>query len=133
MKQSLFIITILSFFILTGCAHTFDSMNTVKEWEQYQQAKQSINSWVKYVWDKTNDFIENNTWAQKALDSANQKLDKAQEEAIRLKNQAQETAKQYWERAQEEAKHQYGQLKENTKNSVKETINKKVDEAFDKI
>ena len=129
MKTPILLIALSAFIFLSWCAETLDKINesvdTVRESEHYQQVKQGVTSWVKYIWEKTNEFIENNTWAQKALDTANQVLDRATEEAIKFWEQAQESAKEIWERAEEEARKQYEQLKEETK--------AKVDEAFDKI
>ena len=129
--------TIFSLFVLTWCAEQLDqfndSVNTVRESEEYQQVKQSVNSWVKYVGDKANEFIENNTWARQVVDTANQTFDRVAEETVRIKEQAQETVKDFWTKAEEEAIRQYEILKEETKSSVKEVINKKVDDAFDKI
>jgi hypothetical protein len=130
-------ILIFSLFVLTWCAEQLDqfndSVNTVRESEEYQQVKQSVNSWVKYVGDKANEFIENNTWARQVVDTANQTFDRVAEETVRIKEQAQETVKDFWTKAEEEAIRQYEILKEETKSSVKEVINKKVDDAFDKI
>ena len=130
-------ILIFSLFVLTWCADQLDqfndSVNTVRESEEYQQVKQSVNSWVKYVGDKANEFIENNTWARQVVDAANQTFDRVAEETVRIKEQAQETVKDFWTKAEEEAIRQYEILKEETKSSVKEVINKKVDDAFDKI
>ena len=130
-------ILIFSLFVLTWCAEQLDqfndSVNTVRESEEYQQVKQSVNSWVKYVGDKANEFIENNTWARQVVDTANQTFDRVAEETVRIKEQAQETVKNFWTKAEEEAIRQYEILKEETKSSVKEVINKKVDDAFDKI
>ena len=130
-------ILIFSLFVLTWCAEQLDqfndSVNTVRESEEYQQVKQSVNSWVKYVGDKANEFIENNTWARQVVDAANQTFDRVAEETVRIKEQAQETVKDFWTKAEEEAIRQYEILKEETKSSVKEVINKKVDDAFDKI
>ena len=88
---------------------------------------------MKYVGDKANEFIENNTWARQVVDTANQTFDRVAEETVRIKEQAQETVKNFWTKAEEEAIRQYEILKEETKSSVKEVINKKVDDAFDKI
>jgi hypothetical protein len=130
-------ILIFSLFVLTWCAEQLDqfndSVNTVKESEEYQQVKQGVNSWVKYVGDKANEFIENNTWARQVVDTANQTFNRVAEETVRIKEQAQETVKDFWTKAEEEAIRQYEILKEETKSSVKEVINKKVDDAFDKI
>lgn len=130
-------ILVFSLFVLTWCAEQLDqfndSVNTVRESEEYQQVKQSVNSWVKYVGDKANEFIENNTWARQVVDTANQTFDRVAEETVRIKEQAQETVKDFWTKAEEEAIRQYEILKEETKSSVKEVINKKVDDAFDKI
>jgi hypothetical protein len=130
-------VLIFSLFVLTWCAEQLDqfndSVNTVRESEEYQQVKQSVNSWVKYVGDKANEFIENNTWARQVVDTANQTFDRVAEETVRIKEQAQETVKDFWTKAEEEAIRQYEILKEETKSSVKEVINKKVDDAFDKI
>lgn len=130
-------ILIFSLFVLTWCAEQLDqfndSVNTVRESEEYQQVKQSVNSWVEYVGDKANEFIENNTWARQVVDAANQTFDRVAEETVRIKEQAQETVKDFWTKAEEEAIRQYEILKEETKSSVKEVINKKVDDAFDKI
>ena len=130
-------ILIFSLFVLTWCAEQLDqfndSVNTVRESEEYQQVKQSVNSWVKYVGDKANEFIENNTWARQVVDTANQTFDRVAEETVRIKEQAQEAVKDFWTKAEEEAIRQYEILKEETKSSVKEVINKKVDDAFDKI
>jgi Fe2+ transport system protein B len=100
---------------------------------EYQQAKQQIDSWVEYLWNKTNEFIENNEWAQLIRDKANEKINLVTEEAKRQYENAKETAKDLSEKAQEEAKRQYKEAKEAAKTSVKEALNKKVDEAFDKI
>ena len=130
-------VLIFSLFVLTWCAEQLDqfndSVNTVRESEEYQQVKQSVNSWVKYVGDKANEFIENNTWARQVVDTANQTFDRVAEETVRIKEQAQETVKDFWTKAEEEAIRQYEILKEETKSSVKEVINKKVDDAFDRI
>jgi hypothetical protein len=130
-------VLIFSLFVLTWCAEQLDqfndSVNTVRESEEYQQVKQGVNSWVKYVGDKANEFIENNTWARQVVDTANQTFDRVAEETVRIKEQAQETVKDFWTKAEEEAIRQYEILKEETKSSVKEVINKKVDDAFDKI
>jgi len=130
-------ILIFSLFVLTWCAEQLDqfndSVNTVRESEEYQQVKQGVNSWVKYVGDKANEFIENNTWARQVVDTANQTFNRVAEETVRIKEQAQETVKDFWTKAEEEAIRQYEILKEETKSSVKEVINKKVDDAFDKI
>lgn len=130
-------VLLFSLFVLTWCAEQLDqfndSVNTVRESEEYQQVKQSVNSWVKYVGDKANEFIENNTWARQVVDTANQTFDRVAEETVRIKEQAQETVKDFWTKAEEEAIRQYEILKEETKSSVKEVINKKVDDAFDKI
>jgi hypothetical protein len=130
-------VLIFSLFVLTWCAEQLDqfndSVNTVRESEEYQQVKQSVNSWVKYVGDKANEFIENNTWARQVVDTANQTFNRVAEETVRIKEQAQETVKDFWTKAEEEAIRQYEILKEETKSSVKEVINKKVDDAFDKI
>ena len=130
-------VLLFSLFVLTWCAEQLDqfndSVNTVRESEEYQQVKQSVNSWVKYVGDKANEFIENNTWARQVVDTANQTFDRVAEETVRIKEQAQETVKDFWTKAEEEAIRQYEILKEETKSSVKEVINKKVDDAFDRI
>ncbi len=137
MRYLSIMILIFSLFVLTWCAEQLDqfndSVNTVRESEEYQQVKQSVNSWVKYVGDKANEFIENNTWARQVVDTANQTFDRVAEETVRIKEQAQETVKDFWAKAEEEAIRQYEILKEETKSSVKEVINKKVDDAFDKI
>ena len=137
MRYLSIMILIFSLFVLTWCAEQLDqlndSVNTVRESEEYQQVKQSVNSWVKYVGDKANEFIENNTWARQVVDTANQTFDRVAEETVRIKEQAQETVKDFWTKAEEEAIRQYEILKEETKSSVKEVINKKVDDAFDKI
>ena len=137
MRYLSIMILIFSLFVLTWCAEQLDqfndSVNTVRESEEYQQVKQSVNSWVKYVGDKANEFIENNTWARQVVDTANQTFDRVAEETVRIKEQAQETVKDFWTKAEEEAIRQYEILKEATKSSVKEVINKKVDDAFDKI
>ncbi len=137
MRYLSIMILIFSLFVLTWCAEQSDqfndSVNTVRESEEYQQVKQSVNSWVKYVGDKANEFIENNTWARQVVDTANQTFDRVAEETVRIKEQAQETVKDFWTKAEEEAIRQYEILKEETKSSVKEVINKKVDDAFDKI
>ena len=137
MRYLSIMILIFSLFVLTWCAEQLDqfndSVNTVRESEEYQQVKQSVNSWVKYVGDKANEFIENNTWARQVVDAANQTFDRVAEETVRIKEQAQETVKDFWTKAEEEAIRQYEILKEETKSSVKEVINKKVDDAFDKI
>ena len=126
-----------SLFFVGWCAEQLDrfneSVDTVRNSEEYQQVKQSVNSWVKYVWDKTNQFIESNTWAQNVINAANQTLDMVAEKSVEIGNQAQDMAKEMWEKAQEKAKEQYEILKEETKASVKEVINQKVDEAFDKF
>ena len=130
-------VLIFSLFVLTWCAEQLDqfndSVNTVRESEEYQQVKQGVNSWVKYIGDKANEFIENNTWARQVVDTANQTFDRVAEETVRIKEQAQETVKDFWAKAEEEAIRQYEILKEETRSSVKEVINKKVDDAFDKI
>ena len=130
-------VLIFSLFVLTWCAEQLDqfndSVNTVRESEEYQQVKQGVNSWVKYIGDKANEFIENNTWARQVVDTANQTFDRVAEETVRIKEQAQETVKDFWTKAEEEAIRQYEILKEETRSSVKEVINKKVDDAFDKI
>ena len=130
-------VLLFSLFVLTWCAEQLDqfndSVNTVRESEEYQQVKQGVNSWVKYVGDKANEFIENNTWARQVVDTANQTFDRVAEETVRIKEQAQETVKDFWTKAEEEAIRQYEILKEETKSSVKEVINKKVDDAFDRI
>ena len=137
MRYLSIMVLIFSLLVLTGCAEQLDqfndSVNSVRETEEYQQVKQSVNSWVKYVGDKANEFIENNTWAKQVVDAANQTLDRVAEETVKIKEQAQETVKDLWARAEEEAIKQYEILKEETKSSVKDVINKKVDEAFDKI
>ena len=137
MRYLSIMILIFSLFVLTWCAEQLDqfndSVNTVRESEEYQQVKQSVNSWVKYVGDKANEFIENNTWARQVVDTANQTFDRVAEETVRIKEQAQETVKDFWTKAEEEAIRQYEILKEETKSSVKEVINKKVDDAFDRI
>ena len=137
MRYLSIMILIFSLFVLTWCAEQLDqfndSVNTVRESEEYQQVKQSVNSWVKYVGDKANEFIENNTWARQVVDTANQTFDRVAEETVRIKEQAQQTVKDFWAKAEEEAIRQYEILKEETKSSVKEVINKKVDDAFDKI
>ena len=137
MRYLSIMILIFSLFVLTWCAEQLDqfndSVNTVRESEEYQQVKQSVNSWVKYVGDKANEFIENNTWARQIVGAANQTFDRVAEETVRIKEQAQETVKDFWTKAEEEAIRQYEILKEETKSSVKEVINKKVDDAFDKI
>lgn len=137
MRYLSIMILIFSLFVLTWCAEQLDqfndSVNTVRESEEYQQVKQSVNSWVKYVGDKANEFIENNTWARQVVDTANQTFDRVAEETVRIKEQTQETVKDFWAKAEEEAIRQYEILKEETKSSVKEVINNKVDEAFDKI
>jgi hypothetical protein len=137
MRYLSIMVLIFSLFVLTWCAEQLDqfndSVNTVRESEEYQQVKQSVNSWVKYVGDKANEFIENNTWARQVVDTANQTFDRVAEETVRIKEQAQETVKDFWTKAEEEAIRQYEILKEETKSSVKEVINKKVDDAFDKI
>ncbi len=137
MRYLSIMILIFSLFVLTWCAEQLDqfndSVNTVRESEEYQQVKQNVNSWVKYVGDKANEFIENNTWARQVVDTANQTFDRVAEETVRIKEQAQETVKDFWTKAEEEAIRQYEILKEETKSSVKEVINKKVDDAFDKI
>jgi hypothetical protein len=137
MRYLSIMILIFSLFVLTWCAEQLDqfndSVNTVRESEEYQQVKQSVNSWVKYVGDKANEFIENNTWARQVVDTANQTFDRVAEETVRIKEQAQENVKDFWTKAEEEAIRQYEILKEETKSSVKEVINKKVDDAFDKI
>ena len=137
MRYLSIMVLIFSLFVLTWCAEQLDqfndSVNTVRESEEYQQVKQSVNSWVKYVGDKANEFIENNTWARQVVDAANQTFDKVAEETVRIKEQAHETVKELWAKAEEEAIKQYEILKEETKSSVKEVINKKVDDAFDKI
>jgi len=137
MRYLSIMILIFSLFVLTWCAEQLDqfndSVNTVRESEEYQQVKQGVNSWVKYVGDKANEFIENNTWARQVVDTANQTFNRVAEETVRIKEQAQETVKDFWTKAEEEAIRQYEILKEETKSSVKEVINKKVDDAFDKI
>ncbi len=137
MRYLFVMVLIFSLFVLTWCAEQLDqfndSVNTVRESEEYQQVKQGVNSWVKYVGDKANEFIENNTWARQIVGAANQTFDRVAEETVRIKEQAQETVKDFWTKAEEEAIRQYEILKEETKSSVKEVINKKVDDAFDKI
>jgi len=110
-----------------------DSYNELTETPEYQDAKEQITSWIEFVWEKTNELIESNTWARLVRDTANEKIDIITEEAKKQYNQAKENAIELWEKAQEEAKRQYNQLKEDAKTSVKESLNKKVDEAFDKI
>ena len=137
MKNLIFFMLFCFLFFVGWCAEQLDrfneSVDTVRNSEEYQQVKQSVNSWVKYVWDKTNQFIESNTWAQNVINAANQTLDMVAEKSVEIGNQAQDMAKEMWEKAQEKAKEQYEILKEETKASVKEVINQKVDEAFDKF
>ncbi len=138
MKNITKVLTLVSFStIITGCTSPFWEINTpiddLVKTPEYQQAKQQINSWVEYLWNKTNEFIENNEWAQIIRDKANEKINLVTEEAKKQLENAKETAKDLSEKAQEEAKRQYKEAKEAAKTSVKEALNKKVDEAFDKI
>ena len=126
-----------SILILSWCWNPLDEIkdtyNELTETPEYQDAKEQITSWVEFVWEKTNEFIESNTWARLFRDAASEKIDILTEEAKKQYNQAKENAIELWEKAQEEAKKQYNQLKEDARTSVKESLNKKVDEAFDKI
>lgn len=108
-------------------------LDDLSQTPEYQQAKQQISSWVEYLWDRANEFIENNTWAQLIRDAANEKINTVTKEAKKQVEYAKETAIEMWTKAQEEAKRQYENLKNEAKWSIKETLNKKVDEAFDKI
>ena len=138
MKNLTKILTLTCFStIIAGCTSPFWEIDTpiddLVKTPEYQQAKQQIDSWVEYLWNKTNEFIENNEWAQLIRDKANEKINLVTEEAKRQYENAKETAKDLSEKAQEEAKRQYKEAKEAAKTSVKEALNKKVDEAFDKI
>lgn len=138
MKNLTKILTLVSFStIIAGCTSPFWEIDTpiddLVKTPEYQQAKQQIDSWVEYLWNKTNEFIENNEWAQLIRDKANEKINLVTEEAKKQYENAKETAKDLSEKAQEEAKRQYKEAKEAAKTSVKEALNKKVDEAFDKI
>ena len=56
------------------------------------------------------------------MEKTNEAIDKAKEEAIRI-----------WTGVQEEVRRQYENLKEEAKASVKDSVNKKIDDAFDRI
>lgn len=138
MKDLTKIWTLLAFCtILAWCNTPFWEIKTpfddVEKTPEYQQAKQQISSWVEYLWDKTNEFIESNPQAQKLRNAANEKIDTLTEEAKKQYENAKEKAIDIWTKAQEEAKKQYEQTKESAKESIKDAINKKVDEAFDKL
>ena len=138
MKELSKIWTLLTFCLfIAWCTSPFWEIETpfdeLSQTPEYQQAKQQISSWVEYLWDKANEFMETNTWAQKVRDAANEKINLVTQEARKQVENAKETAKEIWAKAQEEAKKQYENLKNEAKESIKDTLNKKVDEAFDKI
>lgn len=138
MKELTKIWTLLTFTILvTWCSWPLSDVRTpfdeLTQTPEYQQAKQQISSWAEFLWEKANEFIESNTWAQLIRDAANEKINIVTQEARKQYEQAKETAKDVWVKAQEEAKRQYENLKNEAKESIKDTLNKKVDEAFDKI
>lgn len=130
--------TLLAFCTLIAwCSTPFGEIRTpfddLAQTPEYQQAKQQITSWVEILWNKTNEYIETHTWAQLIRDAANEKINQVTEEAKKQYNQAKEEAIKQYDHVKEEAKKQYNQAKEDTKASIKDAINKKVDEAFDKI
>ena len=138
MKNITKIWTLIAFStLLAWCNTPFGEIKTpfddIEKTPEYQQAKQQISSWVEILWNKTNEYIESHTWAQLIRDAANEKINQVSVEAKRQYDQAKEEAIKQYDHAKEEAKKQYNQAKEDAKASVKEALNKKVDEAFDKI
>lgn len=103
----------LGILVFAGCSIQAPDKNKIKE---------SINEGIDYLGEKGSEFIESNETAQKALSGANQFLEEGKNKA----NQAVENAKK-------EAINQYEQFKEDSKENIKDTVNKKIDEGFDKI
>ena len=106
MKDLTKIWTLLAFCaILAWCNTPFWEFKTpfedVEKTPEYQQAKQQISSWVEYLWNKTNEFIESNTWAQKIRDAANEKINLVTEEAKKQYENAKEAAIDFWAKAKQ--------------------------------
>lgn len=68
------------------------------------------------------DTLRQSEHAQQALETANQTVDQAKEQANHLADQA-----------KKEVKQQYENLKNDTKTAVKDSVNQKIDETFDRF
>lgn len=113
MKKIISISFGLGILIFAGCSIQAPDKNQIKE---------NINEGSKYLGEKGIEFIETNESAQKVMSGANQLLEEG-------KNKANQTV----EDVKKEALNQYEQFKEDIKSNVKDTVNKKIDESFDKI
>lgn len=104
------------FFFLAGCNQLAELENN----SDYQEAKQATLSGFATVSEKTTELIQQNEYAQQAIDTATQVLD-----------QAKEQAGQVVEQVKTEVQNQYDQLKTDAKNQIKSGVNQKIDQAFE--
>ena len=107
-------------FALVGIALCCAACGKLGQSQEYRQAKQALGSGVQYVGEKTSDFVQNNEEVQKSLELVNQKINATKEQVNTLAEQA-----------KSEAVKQYEQLKYDTKEQMKDSVNKKIDQAFD--
>ncbi|MFC2695636.1 MAG: hypothetical protein ACFN4U_01170 [Candidatus Absconditicoccaceae bacterium] len=117
MKKGM-LIPIIGSLVLTGC----NSRKTITDTPEYQKTQQIATSGMNYVSEKTADFIKENEQVQGAITAT-------QEGVKQLKGQAEDLANQ----AKDELNKQYNQLKEDAKTSVKDSVNQKIDQAFEKL
>lgn len=124
MKKSL-LATLLLSFMLTGCG-LFETPDT-------EQIKQMAGSGLEYLNTTTRDFVQNNEYAQQAQQAANEAYTQAQQVASGAYAQAQAKANELAEQAKAEAQAQYQQLKDDAKAEVKNQVNKKIDQTFERF
>lgn len=114
--------------VLSGCGVDFGISTP-----DVSQLQDMAGSGLQYLGDKTNEFIENNEYAQQAQQTANQALEEAKAQANSALEEAKNQTNQLGEQVKNEANRQYQQLKEDTKAEVKNAINQKIDKAFERI
>lgn len=107
-------------FALVGITFCCAACNKLEQHQEYDQAKQTLGSGLQYIEEKTNDFVQNHEEIQKSLELVNEKIDATKEQVNALAEQA-----------KAEAIKQYEQLKNNTKEQMKDSVNKKIDQAFE--